>query len=147
MKHPNSGFYSFGKSLGNAVITQNKGRYKLYYYVYEKANWLFEKKVSLVFLSWVHKIYFGEPNRFALVHFTDQFCRLHPQKVNGKKVITIHDLNFIHEKSKTQRKIDKRLGKMRGFIDACDKVVAISNFVAADILKYCPEAAGKLSVI
>jgi len=147
MKHPNSGFYSFGKSLGDAVITQNKGRYKLYYYVYEKANWLFEKKVSLVFLSWIHKLYFGEPNRFALVHFTDQFCRLHPQKVNGKKVITIHDINVVHEKSKPQWKIDKRLNKMRSFINACDKVVTISHFVAADILQYFPEVKGKLSVI
>lgn len=146
MKHPNSGFYSFGKSLGNAVITQNKGRYKLYYYVFEKANWLFEKKVSLVFLSWIHKLYFGEPGRFALTHFTDQFCRLHPQKVLGKKIITIHDINVIHE-GKSQRKIDRKLNKLKGFITACDKIVAISNFVAADIVKYFPEAADKLRVI
>ena len=147
MKHPNSGFFSFGKSLGNAVIEQNKGRYKLYYYVYEKATWLFEKKVSLVFLSWIHKLYFGEPDRFQLVHFTDQYCRLHPQKVNAKKIITIHDINVVHEKNKSQRKIDKRLNKMRRFIVECDKVVTISNFVADDILKHFPEAEGKIKVI
>jgi glycosyltransferase involved in cell wall biosynthesis len=147
MKYPNSGFFSFGKSLGEAVLKQNGGRYKLYYYVHPRATYLFNKMVSLVFLSKLHKLFFPEPGRFALVHFTDQYCRLKPQKVKGKKILTIHDINAVHELRKPARKIEKHLAKLRGYIAVCDKIVTISNFVAGDILKYFPEVQGKLSVI
>jgi glycosyltransferase involved in cell wall biosynthesis len=103
--------------------------------------------VSMVYLSKLHKLFFPKPNRFNLVHFTDQYCRLRPQRVKGKKVLTIHDLNPIHEKSKSERKINKHIEKLRRYIAECDKVVAISNFVANDILQYIPEAKDKLSVI
>ena len=69
------------------------------------------------------------------------------QKWQGKKILTIHDLNAVHERFKSEYKINKRLKKIRSYIDACDRVVAISHFVAGDILKYFPEAEGKLSVI
>jgi len=147
MKYPNSGFFSFGKSLGDAVLKQNAGRYKLYYYVHQRATYLFDKKVSLVFLSKLHKLFFPEPSRFALVHFTDQYCRLKPQKVKGKRVLTIHDINPVHEQRKSERKIQKHLKKLQGYIDVCDRVVAISHFVADDILKYFPEAKDKIRVI
>jgi glycosyltransferase involved in cell wall biosynthesis len=147
MKYPNSGFFSFGKSLGDEILKQNSGRFSFYYYVHERANYLFNKKVNLVFLSKLHKLFFPEPNRFQLVHFTDQYCRLKPQKVNGKKILTIHDINPVHELRKSDRKIQKHLKKLRGYITTCDKVVTISHFVAGDILNYFPEAEGKLRVI
>jgi len=147
MKYPNSGFFSFGKSLGDAILRQNRGRFDFYYYVHERAEYKFNKKVNLVFLSKLHKLFFPEPNRFELVHFTDQYCRLKPQKVNGKKILTIHDINPVHELRKSDRKIQKHLKKLRGYITTCDRIVTISHFVAADILKYFPEAEGKLSVI
>jgi glycosyltransferase involved in cell wall biosynthesis len=147
MKYSNTGFFSFGKSLGDAVLNQNAGRYKFYYYVHQRATYLFDKKVSLVFLSKIHKLFFPEPSRFALVHFTDQACRLKPQKVKGKKVLTIHDINPIHEKRKSDRTIQKHIDKLQRYIASCDKIVAISHFVADDIVKYIPEAKDKLSVI
>jgi glycosyltransferase involved in cell wall biosynthesis len=147
MKYPNSGFFSFGKSLGNAVIQENNGRFKLYYYVHKRATYLFEKKVSLVFLSKIHKVFFPEPKRFPLVHFTDQYCRLRPKKIVGKKILTIHDINPVHENNKPPRKIAKHIEKLRAYIASCDKIVTISHFVANDILKYFPEAKEKLSVI
>ncbi|WP_158994413.1 glycosyltransferase family 1 protein [Mucilaginibacter sp. L196] len=147
MKYPNSGFFSFGKSLGDAILTQNKARYRLYYYVHKRSTYLFNRKVSLVYLSKLHKLFFPEPKRFELIHFTDQYCRLKPQKVKGKKILTIHDINPVHEQRKSSKKIEKHLNKLRGYINACDKIVTISNFVAKDILKYFPEAEGKVSVI
>ena len=147
MKYPNTGFFSFGKSLGEALINQNKGRHKLYFYVYSKATWLFNKRVSLVFYAKIHKFFFPEPARFALVHFTDQYCRMQPQKVKSKKILTIHDINPVHELQYSKQMLEKYFKKLRGHITSCDKIVTISNFVAGDILKYFPEAEGKLSVI
>jgi len=147
MKYPNSSFYYFGKSLGNAIIAQNNNRYNLNYYVHKRSDYMFDNQVSLVQLSKLHKLYFPNPGRFALVHFTDQYCRLKPQKVTGKKILTIHDLNPVHELRKPAHKIQKHLSKMRGYIAECDKIVTISQFVADDIVKYIPEAKEKIRVI
>jgi glycosyltransferase involved in cell wall biosynthesis len=103
--------------------------------------------VNLVFLSKLHKLFFPEPNRFALAHFTDQFCRLKPQKVNGKRIITVHDLNVIHENRKPDWKVQRYMNRFRDNMLACDRIVAISQFVADDITKYYPEVKGRVSVI
>jgi len=145
MKYPNTGLFSFGKSLGVALIKQNKGRYKLYFYVHPKSTWLFQKKVSLVFFSKMHQFLFPGPNCFALVHFTDQYCRLSPKKVKGKKILTLHDLQY--DSNWSAGKIDKHFKKIQLFISLCDKIVTISHFVAADILKRFPETKDKLHVI
>ena len=147
MKYPNSGFFSFGKSLGDAIVEQNKGRYILNYYVHKRSTYFFNNKVGLVYLSKLHKLFFPRPSRFALVHFTDQYCRLKPQKVTGKKILTIHDINPVHELRKPAHKIEKHLNKLSGYIAVCDKIVTISHFVADDIVKYIPEAKNKIRVI
>jgi glycosyltransferase involved in cell wall biosynthesis len=53
----------------------------------------------------------------------------------------------VHLGFKSKRNIEKRVDKLRKFIGYCDKVVAISNFVADDVISYIPEAADKMSVI
>lgn len=147
MKYSNSGFFSFGKSLGDAIFEQNHSRYDLSYYVRRKANYLFDNKVKLIYFIRLHKLFFPRHNRFALVHFTDQYCRLKPQQVKGKKILTIHDINPVHEQRKSTHKIQKHLDKLRGYIAVCEKVVTISRFVADDIVKYIPEAKNKIQVI
>ena len=145
MKYPNTGFFSFGKSLGEALIDQNKGKYKLYFYVHPKASYLFDKKVSLVFFSKLHRFFFPEPDRFALTHFTDQYCRLPLQKIRGKKILTLHDMQY--DSNWSESKKDKHFKKLQLYITLCDKVVTISHFVASEIIKHFPEAKDKLSVI
>ncbi len=148
MKYPNSGFFSFGKSLGDAILKFNKGRFYLYYYVHTRSTYLFNKKVNLVYLSKLHKVFFPEPGRFALTHFTDQFCRLKPKKVRGgKKIITVHDLNVVHEGRKVDWKVQRDINRVRENVLLCDRIVAISQFVADDIIQYFPEVKHKVSVI
>lgn len=148
MKYPNSGFFSFGKSLGDAIIKLNKGRFDLYYYVHTRSTYMFNKKVNLVFLSKLHKVFFPEPGRFALTHFTDQFCRLKPKKVRGgKKIITVHDLNVVHEGRKPEWKVQRDVHRVRVNVLECDRVVAISQFVANDIVKHFPEVKDRVCVI
>jgi glycosyltransferase involved in cell wall biosynthesis len=147
MKYPNSGFFSFGKSLGEALLTQNNDRFDFTYYVHTRSIYTFTGEVGLVNLSKLHKLIFPGNSKYELVHFTDQYCRLKPQKVSGKKILTIHDINPIHEKRKSDKKVASHIEKLRGYIAVCDKIVTISNFVANDILTYFPEAEEKLSVI
>jgi len=147
MKYPNSGFFSFGKSLGDGLLKLNNNQFDLSFYVHKRSIHIFDPEPKLVYLSKLHKIFFPGRNNYELFHFTDQYCRLKPQKVNGKRILTIHDLNPIHEKFKPKHKIDAYLKKLKGYIAVCDRIVAISNFVATDILNYFPEAEGKIKVI
>ncbi len=147
MKYPNSGFFYFGKSLGDRLLEENNHQFDLTYYLHKRSKYQFNSKVAINYLSWFHKLYYPFSNKYDLVHFTDQYCRLKPQKVNAKKILTIHDLNPIHEKTKPAHKIKEHINKLTNYINLCDQVVAISNFVANDILNYIPEAASKLKVI
>ncbi|HVW14270.1 MAG TPA: glycosyltransferase family 1 protein [Mucilaginibacter sp.] len=147
MKNPNSGYFSFGKGLGDALIRQNNGRYNLKYYLFRNTVYQFNNKVDIIYLSPLHKILFPERNNFDVLHLTDQTCRLAPAKVNAKKVMTIHDMNKVHLKFSRPHRIKVYVEKLRRKIAQCDRVVTISKFVANDVLHYFPEAADKLRVI
>ncbi|MES2061420.1 MAG: glycosyltransferase family 1 protein [Bacteroidota bacterium] len=147
MKYPNSGYYYFGKGLGNALIAENKGRFSLKYYMFAVTNYFFERKVPIIYRSLVHKVFFPFRKSFEVVHFTDQTCRLRPWMVKAKRIMTVHDINNIHLSFKSERNKSKRINRLRRYISYCDKVVAISQFVADDIVKFVPEAKEKLSVI
>jgi glycosyltransferase involved in cell wall biosynthesis len=147
MKFLNTGLFHFGKSIGNALMKQNQGEFDLNYYLEKSSSVYFEGKFNPIYRSKLHKLFFPKYNRFDLVHFSDQYCRLKPQKLRGKKILTIHDINQVHEKYFDKKKLDKYLTRLQGYIAACDRVVTISNFVANDVLTHFPGAAGKISVI
>lgn len=147
MKNPNSGYFSFGKGLGDALIAQNNDRFKLMYYMFKNTTYFFNGKLDIMYLYRLHNLYFPAANKFDLVHFTDQTCRLKPRMVNAKKIMTIHDINKVHLSFSKAHKIEKHINNIRNKILQVDKVVTISKFVADDIIKYIPEAKEKLSVI
>ncbi|WP_162276839.1 glycosyltransferase family 4 protein [Mucilaginibacter pedocola] len=146
MKYPNSGFFYFGKSLGDCLLHQNNGRFDLTYYLHRRAIYQFEGRVKVEYLSKLHKILFLGSRRYDLAHFTDQYLRLRPHRVKGKKIVTVHDINFMHE-NLPAKKVNKKLNRLTRFIGMCDKVVTISHFVAQDIVKHIPSAQGKIEVI
>jgi glycosyltransferase involved in cell wall biosynthesis len=147
MKDINRGYFSFGKGLGDALIKQNQEKFKLTYYLFKNNPYLFNGKVGILYLSKLHRIFFSARNEFDVVHLSDQTCRLKPGMVNSKKIMTIHDMNKVHLKFSKPHRIQVYLKKLRKLIAACDKVVAISNFVANDVAYYFPEAKNKLHVI
>ncbi|MDB5157784.1 MAG: hypothetical protein JWR50_2491 [Mucilaginibacter sp.] len=147
MKNPNSGYFTYGKGLGDALIKENNNRFKLTYYMFKNTIYFFNKMVNIIFLYRFHNIFFPYYNKFDVVHFTDQTCRLKPYRVNGKKIMTIHDINKVHLSFSKPHKIKKHLNKIRRYMALCDRVVTISQFVADDILRFIPEIKDKLSVI
>ncbi|SFS48993.1 Glycosyltransferase involved in cell wall bisynthesis [Mucilaginibacter polytrichastri] len=147
MKDINRGYYSFGKGLGDALIDQNKGRFKLAFYMFKQTPYLFAGNVKILHLSIFHRIFFPARNRFDVIHISDQTCRLRPGRVNAKKIMTIHDMNKVHLKFSKPHRITAYLNRLRKLIAEVDRVVAISKFVANDVINYFPEAAHKVRVI
>ncbi|MBW4888438.1 glycosyltransferase family 4 protein [Mucilaginibacter sp. HMF5004] len=149
MRYPNTGLYYFGRSLGKALAAQNNGQFNLNYYVHADANEKFDEyNVGKVVLKKFDKITFLDEKRFDLYHFADQFSRLKPKKVwSQKKILTIHDINQVHETDIAPEKLKLYLKKLKERIDKSHKIVAISQFSANDVAHYFPEAKNRLSVI
>ncbi len=146
MKDINCGYYSFGKGLGDALLSENKGKYDLSFYLFEKTKY-FDERVNIRHLSVLDNVPLLSKNNYDVVHLTDQTCRLRPWRVNAKKIMTIHDMNKVHLKRSKPGSIKRFLKRIGKRIKAVDKVVAISQFVANDVIQYFPEAANKISVI
>lgn len=147
MKDANCGYFSFGKGLGDALIQENKEKFKLKFYLFKHTQYLFNGLVDILYLSRLDRLFFGPKNDFDVVHLSDQTCRLRPSKVNAKKIMTIHDMNKVHLKFSKPHRIQVYLKKLGKLISQCDKIVCISQFVANDVAHYFPEAKGKVSVI
>jgi glycosyltransferase involved in cell wall biosynthesis len=147
MKYPNTGLFHFGKSLGKALIKESNNEFNLNYYIDKNSADYFTGQVKLIKRIKLDKVLFTKYNSFKLIHFTDQFCRLNPHKFNGKKILTIHDLNQLYEENWRPKKLKEYMNRLGGYIDTCDYIVSISNFVAGEILIHFPQAKGKLTVI
>ncbi|MBE5320616.1 glycosyltransferase family 4 protein [Pedobacter sp. MR2016-19] len=147
MKDANCGYFSFGKGLGDALIHENKGKFKLKFYLFKHTQYLFNGLVDLIYLSRLDRLFFKGKNDFDVVHLSDQTCRLRPSKVNAKKIMTVHDMNKVHLKFSKPHRIQVYLKKLGKLIAQCDKIVCISQFVANDVKQYFPESANKISVI
>lgn len=87
-------------------------------------NWKFwQKKIKI------------NTSPFSLIHVTHQLSDyFHSKKSTQKKVVTLHDLNFLHDKS-SARKIEKSKKLVQKNIGNADAIVCISEFVKDDFLK------------
>ncbi len=147
MKFQNTGLFHFDKSLGNALISQNNKNIDLTIYSDHKSLKYFNNQAIKLVSSLKTKLFFWKYKKYNLVHFTNQYCRLSFKYFSCPKVVTIHDLNQLHEPQIKTNKLKKHLRKLKKKIDTADRVVAISNFVATDIATFFPEAEKKIKVI
>lgn len=146
MKYPNTGLFHFGRSLGEAIAKQKSNQLKITFYMSKRYFGLFGwSGITYIALREIYKVFF--PFRYDIYHFTDQYARLPIGRVKGRKVLTIHDLNQLHEPGRSRAKVEKYLKRFRKYIHHCDVVIAISRFVAEDVVRQFPEAKDKIRVI
>jgi glycosyltransferase involved in cell wall biosynthesis len=147
MQYPNTGLFYFGRSLGKALIKENKN-FELSFFLSDVTTDFNNDDVKRSYRKKYHRLIFLNTNNIKLFHFTDQFARLKPKKVSDKykKIMTIHDINQIHENIGEER-LNHHLQKLAERINKCHRIVTISQFAANDILTYFPQVAGKLTVI
>lgn len=143
MKYPNTGLFFFCDMLVRSLITENHGAFDLGFYVpgrYE-GRWgesFYYKKKSLL-----DKIVVVSPARCKLWHTTFQLAHYVP--CNGKVLLTVHDLNFLYEKS--GHKQQKYMAKLQKLVDRADRIVAISEFTKNDLIAHIDVGDKKIDVI
>jgi glycosyltransferase involved in cell wall biosynthesis len=146
MRVAKTGLHTFGHSLGREILRQGEAELDVNAYTYPIQRGFLGRAAGYVRHRHFHRWFFPLSGRFDLVHFADQYCRFGPARVQGTTIMTVHDLNQIHELP-PGRKLDRYMRRMRVKIAGADHIVAISNFVAEDVKRHFPEARDKISVI
>ncbi|TDX82633.1 glycosyltransferase family 4 protein [Epilithonimonas xixisoli] len=96
----------------------------------------FGSQKRMIFKPWKfwHKLFHSNLNSFDIVHIFHQSSDYFPTKFNGKKILTVHDLNFLHENISESKK-NRILKKVTNNLKETDHIVCISNFVKQDFEK------------
>jgi glycosyltransferase involved in cell wall biosynthesis len=145
MRHPKTGIYEFCTGLGNAIAAQLGGEEHLTCYAPLLPENTFDRKVLPLRFRHYHKFLFPRLEKPAVWLGTYQKSSYLPSR-SVPVVQTIHDLNFIHE-DKSEQSIERNLAAVQKNMDRARAVVAISEFVASEILRYQKIDEKKLHVI
>lgn len=147
MRRANTGLHSFGHRLGNEIVRQAAPEMALSAYTYPQQRGFMGEQADYVRHRQFHRLFFPQGRRFDLVHFADQYCRFTPAQVPGRTIMTVHDINQVHEFDLDSPRVRKYMKRMQIKVAGADRIVAISHFVAADIVRFFPDAQTKISVI
>jgi len=146
MKYPHTGLFEYCQQLGNALKALKEPKDELGFYLNPTLRHHFNENDFFVDQHGLQKFLFPRLKNIDLWHTTYQLSRYVPQSSKIKRVLTVHDLNFLYE-GKSAAKVKKYLQKHQENIDRCDHIVAISEFTRQDIIKHLRIGDKPISVI
>jgi glycosyltransferase involved in cell wall biosynthesis len=148
MKYPHTGLYHYCLNLAKAIAKQlDPESEQLIHYVNKKASNVFGSDSHFLWQKSFHKFLFPDTSKIDLWHTTFQNTSYFPSKRNVRKVLTIHDLNFLIEKQDRPDKIKSLLQSIQEKINRSDEIICISNFTMSEVSKHLDIAEKPLNVI
>lgn len=146
MKYPHTGLFEYCQQLGQSLKSAKDIGDEISFYLESAAQQYFEPTDRFLIQKGLQKFIFPRFKNIDVWHTTYQLSSYIPKRKSIKRVLTIHDLNFIHE-GKTTAKIRGYLKKLQRNIDLADHIVAISNFTKNDIIEHLSVADKPITVI
>lgn len=146
MKYPYTGLYEYCHLLGQALWDVRNIEDDVYYYARKRDKNLFNKDAKHLNKNYIHKLIFPKYEDIDVWHTTYQASSYMPDDKKLKKVITIHDLNFLYEKDLGPKRASY-LKKHQLNIDNADHIIVISEFTKNDVIKNLNIRDKPLSVI
>ena len=139
MKYENTGLYHYCLNLGNHLkkFIQHGSEELAYYSPIEATN-LFGKNQTHIIQNELHKFWLPALGKYKIWHATYQDSYYIPflnRKI--KVVLSIHDLNFMYDTSKSESKKEKYLHRLQKLINRADVIICISEYCKKDVLFYC----------
>jgi glycosyltransferase involved in cell wall biosynthesis len=148
MKYPHTGLYHFCLELGNALTRNSDANHeKISFYLPAATGKIFGGHASYIAQNSLHKFLFPPVGKYDIWHATYQGSNYIPAGSSVKKVLTIHDLNFLYEHEERAEKIKRSLRKIQKQIDRADKICTISAYVKQDVLQHLDLKDKKIEVI
>lgn len=137
MKYPHTGLYHYCHHLGMALKKKSiDSNIDISYYLPIKEKDSFGKNANIITQKKIHKILFPSIEQHQIWHSTFQGTRYFPFNKKIKKILTVHDLNFLYDENKSAEKMKKKLHQLQLKINQADAIIAISNFVLYDLKKH-----------
>src|SRR5688572_13070665 len=137
MKYEHTGLYHYCLQLGLALernkIPNSEG---LSYYMRPSNIGVLGPDATYIEQHSLQKFWLPSLRNYAVWHATYQATNYFPRRRKIKIVLTIHDINFMHDDSKVQFKRERELRKLQTKIDRADHIVAISQFTLDDVRKH-----------
>jgi len=134
MKYPHTGLFEYCHQLGLALRANTSPADDIAYYLRDGDQQYFNSDSRFLTHNFLHKLVFPNYKNIDLWHITHQTSLYVPRSTKIKKVLTIHDLNFLYE-DKPDWKRQNYLKAHQKNIDQADHIVAISEFTKMDVLK------------
>ncbi len=139
MKYEDTGLYHYCLNLGNHIgkFVRPKNEELTFYSPYGN-EYLFDERFSYIVQTELHKFRMPTLNNFSIWHATYQDSYYLPYRNRKIKVVlSIHDLNFMYDPSKSENKKQRYLRRLQKLINRADVLVCISEFCKKDVDFYC----------
>lgn len=136
MKYPHTGLFEYCHKLGISLLKTKCEQDDISFYMQEKDRHYFEHGVKFITQKSFHKFIFPKiDSAIDIWHATHQTSwYMPPANRKIKRVLTIHDLNFLYEEKSSSKRV-KYLKKHQKNIDLADHIIAISEFTKKDVIK------------
>lgn len=146
MKNPYTGLFEYCLQLGKALKTTADTEDETMFYVPLKYKNYFGDNSQYYIHSPVHKFFPLKIKQVDIWHSSNAQPAFIKSVRKMKRIITIHDLNFLYEKS-SQIKIRKYLKAFQKNVDRADAIVTISEYAKNDVLNHLKTGNKPVSVI
>jgi glycosyltransferase involved in cell wall biosynthesis len=134
MKYPHTGLFEYCFQLGHALKAATGAENETMFYVPPKYKNCFGSDSHYYMYSPVHKFFPLKTEQVDVWHTNAQVAFIKSSR-KTKRIITIHDLNFLYEKS-SQIKTDKYLKDFQNNVYRADAVITISEYSKTDIVNH-----------
>lgn len=150
LRHLNSGLGRFALHLGRELTTVAAGRFNPVLFLPPGGARHFDDRSYVVkpVFRWQKESFqrkfrpfvrpFLRRSGVSLWHTTNQLSRYLPLDDRVPVLLTIHDLNFLHEarQGRPAEWIDRRLADVQARVDRAEAITAVSSFVADDVRRH-----------
>lgn len=148
MKHPFTGLFTYCNQLSEALVRNcNNKNLDLVFYVPASKKDLFGQEQTYIVQKSLHKILNPFHRLPGVWHCTYQGSKYFSFHKNQKKLLTIHDLNFMHDGGKSPQKKAVLLNSLQQKVDECDYISTISQYTADFLARYIDIKQKPLTVI
>ena len=139
MKYPDTGLYHYCLNLGKYLEKNiSLGSEEISFYTPPgQQDWSYYRDNHRTQHP-LHKFILPPLGNFDIWHATYQNTHYMPMRNRRIKVVlSIHDLNFLYDDRKSERKKMRYLRYLQSLIDRADALVCISEYSRNDVLAHC----------
>ena len=138
MKYENTGLYHYCLNLGiHLKKTLDTAHEEITYYSPVETAGLFGENQPYLIQSDLHKFRMPALKKFEVWHATYQDSYYLPFRNRKIKVVlSVHDLNFLYDPSKSEYKRQRNLRRLQMLINRADVIICVSEYCKKDLLFY-----------